>query len=135
MDQSKTESQNKSLGERAETGPDSDPAGVPDTGPMDTGLACLVLLAHFLEKPSSPEQIAHQFGTSGKLFDETTILLAGKDLDLKCQAISAKWDRLGKTPLPAIASRADGTFFVLAKVAQREDEEEKVLIQDPAVGR
>jgi ATP-binding cassette, subfamily B, bacterial HlyB/CyaB len=101
----------------------------------DTGLACLVLLAHFLEKPSSPEQIAHQFGTSGKLFDETTILLAGKDLDLKCQAISAKWDRLGKTPLPAIASRADGTFFVLAKVAQREDEEEKVLIQDPAVGR
>ena len=135
LDQSKTESQNKSLGERAETGPDSDPAGVPDTGPMDTGLACLVLLAHFLEKPSSPEQIAHQFGTSGKLFDETTILLAGKDLDLKCQAISAKWDRLGKTPLPAIASRADGTFFVLAKVAQREDEEEKVLIQDPAVGR
>jgi ATP-binding cassette, subfamily B, bacterial HlyB/CyaB len=89
--------------------------------PPDTGLACLVLLAHFLEKPSSPEQIAHQFGTSGKLFDETTILLAGKDLDLKCQAISAKWDRLGKTPLPAIASRADGTFFVLAKVAQREN--------------
>ena len=42
---------------------------------------------------------------------------------------AAKWERLDKTALPAIAQNKDGAYFILGKVA-----ENKALIQDPAKG-
>ncbi len=108
-------------------GPDAAAGSASDT---DTGLACLVLMAHFLERPADPAQIRHAHGRSGAPFDETDILLAAKDLGLKARAVDTRWERLGRTPLPAMARRGDGTFVILAKVA-----EDKVLIQDPVAGR
>lgn len=97
---------------------------------MDTGLACFVMLAAFLEQAVDPGQLTHQYGEVGKHLDDITLLRAAKDLDFKAKAVTSSPDRLEKLPLPAIAHRKDGTFFILAKVA-----EGKALVQDPLVGR
>ena len=109
----------------------TNPSGQQKPSPsMDSGLACLVLMARFLEKPADPDRIRHQRGKPGEVFDETDILLAAKDLGFKARAIDTSWKRLRKTPLPAIVRRRDGTFLVLAKVAN-----DKVLVHDPQAGR
>lgn len=109
----------------------NDGARIGDTSPViDSGLACFVMLAAFLEQAVDPEQLTHQYGVPGTHFDEITLLRAAKDMDFKTKAITSSVDRLEKLPLPAIAHRRDGTFFILAKVA-----EGKVLVQDPLVGR
>lgn len=102
-----------------------------DTSPViDSGLACFVMLAAYLEQAVDPEQLTHQYGVPGTHFDEITLLRAAKDMDFKTKAITSSEERLEKLPLPAIAHRRDGTFFILAKVTDG-----KVLIQDPLVGR
>jgi len=97
---------------------------------VDTGLACFVMLSAFLEQAVDAGQLHHQYGEAGKHLDEITLLRAAKDLSFKAKAVASSADRLGKLPLPAIAHRRDGTFFILAKAA-----EGKVLVQDPLVGR
>lgn len=47
----------------------------------DSALHGLVLLAQFHGIAADPIQIAHDFGRSGELFDETTLLLAAKNSD------------------------------------------------------
>jgi len=97
---------------------------------MDTALACLVLLARFFGMPAEPEPIKHEFGESGKAFDEGAILRAAKHLGFKVGAIHGDWSRLSVIALPAIARQKDGRYVVLARA-----DGEKVLIQDPAEQR
>jgi subfamily B ATP-binding cassette protein HlyB/CyaB len=93
---------------------------------VDTGLACLVLLAKFYGLPADSEQIKRQYGEDGKNFDQHNLLRTSKKLGFKAKSIQTDWSRLEKITLPAIAVHEDGHFFILAKVA-----EDKVLIQDP----
>src|SRR5262249_24035614 len=58
------------------------------------------------------------------------MLRCAKDLGLKARAYRTDWSRLGKTPLPAIATLHDGGFMVVAKAA-----EDKVLVQSPQGSR
>lgn len=97
---------------------------------VDTGLACLTLLARFHSIAVDPEQIAHQFGIHGQPFGKTEILTAAKKLGLKAKVVKTTQERLSKTPLPAMAIGQDGDFFVLARL-----EQERVLIHCPKVGR
>lgn len=116
---------------QAESAPSDGDEKIGDTSPaIDSGLACFVMLAAYLEQAVDPEQLIHQYGVPGTHFDEITLLRAAKDMDFKTKAVDSSPDRLGKLPLPAIAHRRDGTFFILAKAA-----EGKVLVQDPLVGR
>jgi subfamily B ATP-binding cassette protein HlyB/CyaB len=92
---------------------------------VDSGLACLVLLARFHGLPADPDHLSHQRGTD-QPFNATDIVLSAKSLGLKARSIKSNWARLAKTPLPAIARHTDGHYFVLARC-----DEEKVLIQDP----
>ncbi len=118
--------------------PPGDPGAGPGEGapegrmaePLDSGLACLVMLARFLQQAVEPAQIRHAQDMAGQRFAEADLLLAAKRLGLKARAVTARWERLAKTPLPAIARRPDGSFFVLAKVG-----EDKALIQCPREGR
>ena len=96
----------------------------------DTGLACLVTLARLHGLPADPEQLRHAFSESGRVFDEGAIVLAGRSLGLTIRAVTSSWDRLGKTPLPAIARHSDGRWFLIAGC-----KEDKVLIQDPLENR
>lgn len=96
----------------------------------DTGIACLVLLLRFFGMPGDPEQIRHQFGRPGEVAAAEDLLRAAKRLDLKARLLNTKWDRLGKTPLPAIAEKKDGSFVIVGSFKDGE-----VLVQDPSVGR
>lgn len=96
--------------------------------PTDTGLVSFILLLRFLGIAADPQQIQHQLG--GAVCGITEMLRCAKQLELKARVIESDWERLGKTALPAIAQRHDGTFFILGKMT-----EEGALIQDPLIGR
>jgi subfamily B ATP-binding cassette protein HlyB/CyaB len=100
---------------------------------LDSGLACLVIMARFHGLPVDPDQLRHEFGDGG-LFGVANILLASKKLGVRAKAVSVSMSRLATTPLPAIArARTDAgveRYFVLARV-----EDGRALVQDPLVGR
>jgi len=91
-----------------------------------TGLEALVLLLRFHGIPADPEQIRHRFG--GASIGVSEMLLCAKELKLKARVLTRNWDRLVRTPLPAIAERHDGSFFILGKIV-----DDNALIQDPAI--
>ncbi|OYY73520.1 MAG: type I secretion system permease/ATPase [Gammaproteobacteria bacterium 28-57-27] len=97
---------------------------------LDRGLACLVMLARFHQIAADPDQLAHQFKTSGEAFSQTDILLAAKHLGLQAKAVKTSIDRLERTPLPAMALDSSGGYFILARF-----EGDKVLIHDPMAER
>ncbi len=88
------------------------------------------MIARFHSIAVEPEQIRHQFGCSGQPFGEQEILLAAKASGLKTRIVSTRFDRLERTPLPAIAETIEGNFVILARVGS-----DHVLYHDPHVGR
>ncbi|MBL4691094.1 MAG: type I secretion system permease/ATPase [Rhodospirillales bacterium] len=104
-------------------------AETPPVPTLDTGLACLALIAKFLERPINADQLSHDFGKDGEAFDETDLLRAAKAMELKARAIDSSFERLEKTPLPAIARLLDGSFVIIAKAGDG-----KALIHDPSTG-
>jgi subfamily B ATP-binding cassette protein HlyB/CyaB len=105
-------------------------AGEQNAPPIDSALACFVMLARFHSVAVEPDQIRHQFGVSGQLFTEQDILLAAKSHGLKARVVATRLDRLDRTPLPAIAKTVDGEFVILARI-----DADKVLFHDPKAGR
>lgn len=97
---------------------------------LDTGLACLVMLARFHNVAVSPEQLAHEHVEDGQVFGKAEILIAARQLDLKTKAVKTTLERLDKTPLPAIACANDGRFFIIARLDQ-----DTILIHDPQAQR
>lgn len=98
--------------------------------PFDSALACLIMLARFHQVAIEPEQIKHQFAGDSGLLAESDVLLAAKQAGLKAKAINTRFDRLDRTPLPAMAQLLDGRWMILAKV-----DGEAVLYHDPQLGR
>ncbi|MCW2486453.1 type I secretion system permease/ATPase [Candidatus Symbiopectobacterium sp. NZEC127] len=93
---------------------------------LDTGLACLVMLARFHNIAISPEQLTYEFSTANQVFGLQELLLAARKVRFKAKSARTTVDRLEHTPLPAIAIDRDGTFFILAK-----QDVKQVLIHDP----
>jgi subfamily B ATP-binding cassette protein HlyB/CyaB len=100
------------------------------SAPVDSGLACLVVLARFHGVAADPAQLAHEFQEGEKPFGMQEILLAARALKLKAKKIEASMERLAKLPLPAMAMDGVGGFFVLARA-----DETSVLIHDPCAGQ
>ena len=88
------------------------------------------MLARFHAVAVEPDQIRHQYGGSSQLLGKREILLAAKAHGLKAKIVSTRFDRLDRTPLPAIAETIDGTFVILARV-----DADQVLYHDPRIGR
>ncbi len=101
-------------------------------GSMDTGLACLVILAKYLGKAINPQDVKHQLG-QGENLTTQDILIAAKSLDLKARSVKSNWKKLQGSPLPAIAIDNNGDYFIVAKIEQPDTDtgESKVLIQSP----
>ncbi|WP_296641852.1 type I secretion system permease/ATPase [Thiobacillus sp. 65-1402] len=97
---------------------------------VDSGLACLVMLARFHQIATDPGQLAHQFKAPGKSFGGNEILLAAKHLGLQAKPVKATLDRLDRTPLPAMAVDSNGGYFILARF-----DTDKALIHDPKAER
>ncbi|WP_431222786.1 type I secretion system permease/ATPase [Serratia sp. L9] len=96
----------------------------------DTGLLGLALLSAFHGIPADVVQLRHQFGKGSEAFDETTLLLSAKALDLKAKVIKQPIERIDMVTLPALVLSDSGIHFILAKV-----EADKVLIHDLEQGR
>src|SRR6266700_1114411 len=97
-------------------------------GAADQGLAALVALLRFHGLGADPRQIRHSYGA--KAIGVSEMLRCAKELGLKARAVTTRWDRLERTPLPAIASLRDGRFLILGKVA-----DDKALVQSPVSPR
>ena len=109
----------------------SNPADCSVPSPItDTGLLCLLMVARFHDLPADGGQIQHQFGQSGKVPAAQEWLRAAKHIGFRVGLVTARWEELATTPLPAIVQRIDGRYVVLAKV-----QDDKVLIHDPLEAR
>jgi subfamily B ATP-binding cassette protein HlyB/CyaB len=97
---------------------------------IDSGLTCLVMLARLHGIAADPDQLTHEYQNGGQHFTQTEILLAAKKLGLKASLVKTSFERLDKTPLPAMVMGLEGRFFILAKV-----ENDQALIHDPQTGR
>ncbi|MBF0126310.1 MAG: type I secretion system permease/ATPase [Magnetococcales bacterium] len=97
-----------------------------NTKPVDTGLTCLLTVLRMFGIGADREALRHQFAPPGGLMGDIELLHCAKALQIKAKVVRTTWERLPKTPLPAIAKRKDGRYVLLAACKA-----EKVLLQDP----
>lgn len=93
---------------------------------IDTGLACLLMLARYFGVPADPHQLRHEFSASGAPFGDLEILRAARRLGLKMGQRSATWPQLAALRQPAMARYKNGRYVVLQRV-----EGDKTLVHDP----
>ena len=96
---------------------------------LDTGLLCLTILARLHHLPAEIKQLEHEFGSSDRAADTSTILRAAKWLGLKASSVSSNWQTLTDTPLPCIALLDDGTYVLVGGI-----KDDRILINDPRTG-
>ncbi len=89
----------------------------------ESGLAAVVLLLRFHGIGADIEQIRHRFGGDVAVPE---MIRCAKEFGLKARVYQSSWERLIKTPLPAIAALRDGRYLILGKAS-----EHRILVQDP----
>src|SRR5215475_6891533 len=97
-------------------------------GTSSTNVEALAFLLRFHEIAADPAQIRHRYAV--ETFGVAEILRCARDHKLRARAVATTWDRLQKTPLPALAEGRDGEFVVLGRVADG-----KAIMHDPKMGR
>ena len=96
--------------------------------PADPGLTALVMMLQFLGVPAEPEQLRHQLGVT--VIGTTEMLRCTRQFNIKARVVKTSWDRLDKTPLPAIVPLRDGGFLILGKAGDG-----KAIVQYPGSPR
>jgi subfamily B ATP-binding cassette protein HlyB/CyaB len=98
----------------------------PGAAPLvaDAGAKALAFALQMLGLPADPTQIVHQSGK--RTLDETDLLRATRRFPVKVRAHNSRFDRLAKTPLPALAALKDGGWLVLGRIG-----DDAVLVLDP----
>ena len=98
-------------------------------------LAALCAIARFHQVAADPATLAHQLGLSThEPFGISDLLRAAQHLGLKAKVSRTNVERLGLTPLPALAlMQTDGKNLHLVILAQCDGK--RVLFQDPESGR
>ena len=90
---------------------------VGDTPDLDSGALCLHFLLAYHGIRSAPEQIYHDFASPDGGMDLIALVRAARKHGLKAKIVSSSFKQLAKLPLPAIAEQNDGTFVIVAQVA------------------
>ena len=93
--------------------------------PIDTGLVCFILVARFLGLPLSESKLRHGLALTGPVAPEDMLRMA-KQEQLKARITRTSVERLGSTPLPAIARMRSGDFVVVVRA-----DGDKILAKDP----
>ena len=98
----------------------------PGAAPLgaDAGAAALAFALQMLGLPADPAEITHQSGK--RALDETDLLRAARRFAVKARAHSSRFERLLRTPLPALAGLSEGGWLVLGQVG-----DDRVLVLDP----
>jgi subfamily B ATP-binding cassette protein HlyB/CyaB len=90
----------------------------------NVGAVALAFALQVLSVPADAAEISHQSGKSA--LDEVDILRAARRFPVKARAVKSNFDRLLRTPLPALAALKDDSWLVIGKVV-----EDKLLVQRP----
>ncbi|MYM22988.1 type I secretion system permease/ATPase [Duganella sp. FT135W] len=105
--------------------------------PIDTGLACLLMMAGLHGISADAAALQHEFGLGAPLRDDA-LLLAARSLGFSASQLRQDPARLAQAPLPAIARDQEGRYFILAKYQPATQPAEgaelrpaRVLIQRP----
>jgi len=98
------------------------------SGPIDPGLAALVMLLRFHGVGADPNQVRHQCGTA--VLGVADMIRCAKEFGLKARELKTSWARLATTPMPAIAVLKDGGFLLLGKVG-----DDKIVVQSTKTPR
>jgi ATP-binding cassette, subfamily B, bacterial HlyB/CyaB len=98
------------------------------TNAVDPSAKALAFALQILGLPADPAELAHQSGK--RELDETDLLRAARRFPVKARAYRSSFERLQKTPLPALAATKWGGWLVLGRVS-----EDKVLVLDPRSAR
>jgi subfamily B ATP-binding cassette protein HlyB/CyaB len=96
--------------------------------PSDPGLVTLAMLLRFHGVSANPEQIRHHCGS--ETIDTADMVRTAKEFGLKARELRANWERLLRTPLPAIAALKDGSFLLLGKIG-----DDKIVAQSSKTPR
>jgi subfamily B ATP-binding cassette protein HlyB/CyaB len=99
-----------------------------NTSEPGSGAKALATTLQILGLPVDPAEIAHQSGK--QQLDETDLLRAARRFPVKARTHRSSYERLERTPLPALVGLIDGGWLVLGRVA-----EHKVLVLDPRSAR
>lgn len=103
----------------------------PESSADKSGLICLTLILKFLQIAAEPAQLEHQLGKDEGEITAADLVRLAKQLGAKSRLLQLKpLADISKHPLPAIATRKDGGFFIIGKI-----DGEQVLIQDPLEGK
>jgi subfamily B ATP-binding cassette protein HlyB/CyaB len=96
---------------------------------MDTGLACLVMMASYHGIAADEAALRHEFGDTP--FACATIMLAAKCLGMSAKLVRQDLARFDRAPLPGIGIDHDGSFFLVGKFDPGAGKGPRVLIQRP----
>lgn len=109
------------------------------SGDLDSGLACLAMLARMHGVAVDPAQLAHEYSPPGTPVDCEHLVRAARSTGLKAKIGRFSLGQLSGAPLPAIAVGNDGRFFILARVESQADQApdaiQRVLVHDPVEAR
>ncbi|MBF0310357.1 MAG: type I secretion system permease/ATPase [Magnetococcales bacterium] len=92
----------------------------------DTGLACLLTAMRLAGLPADGQQLRHRFAPPGGILGEVELLRCAKACQFKVRKVSTTWERLAKTPLPAMGRHRRGNWFLILGY-----QNDKVLLHDP----
>jgi ATP-binding cassette, subfamily B, bacterial HlyB/CyaB len=106
------------------------PAEVIEAEAVDTGLLSLCLIARHFGIPADPDELARRYLASSKVASKEDLVRVARKLGLKSRIVATRWNRLAKTPVPAIVESKDGTFLVAGRLLDG-----KLLVQRPTEPR
>ncbi len=92
---------------------------------LDPGAAALAFILQVLGLPANAAELAHQSGKA--TLDAGDLLRLARRFPVKARLIASNLERLGNTPLPALAQMRDGGWLVVGRFGDG-----KVLVQDPS---
>ena len=106
---------------------------------LDTGAMCLSIIAQIHQIALDVNQIKHQYAKPGGVLQERDLLRAAKAVGFKTRVSEQTLSQLNKVSLPAIAQKANGDYFIIAKRGTKQGEQEQPIVQylihDPSVAQ
>ncbi|WP_024850841.1 type I secretion system permease/ATPase [Hydrogenovibrio kuenenii] len=97
---------------------------------MDSGLYCTHTISRFFGLATNIDQLRRQYVKPEEQATTIDILRIFKSIGLKAKEVNVKHSSLSNIPLPAIAQKSTGEYFILAKKVISH-EAEGYLVQEP----
>lgn len=94
---------------------------------LHSGALCLLLIARYYQKSVDPADLTRSFAGEEPSF--ANLLRSAKGLSFRARLVKSSPSKARRLPLPAIARRKDGTYFVIGAMTATE-----VAIQEPDRG-